>query len=155
MNGQSKLTPRTKGGQVAPEDAPPLVSSADTDPGAGETRIVPADALPSDADNKDVVKRVERMVRYAGHKAFKENIRLFGKMMVPVVIVSAWMFGMFAALSYAVPHWICEKEAMELSVGFLMVDLWTCVLTVLLQSHKKRSFAAGLLPRPRLLCARR
>lgn len=148
MNGQSKLTPRTRGGQVAPEGVSPLVSSADLGPEAGDARVAPADTAPTTAaDEKDVVKRVERMVRYAGHEAFKDNVRLFGKMMVPVVLVSVWLFGIFAALSYAVPHWICEKEVMELSVS-VFSSIYGCVCS------QNGLFRAGLLSRPRLMCPR-
>lgn len=115
MTGQPKLTPRTKAAQVVPDGASPPLSSADLCPDAPNARVAPAPAAPD--DDKDVAKRVERMVRTAGRDALKSNMRMYGRMMIPVGLVSAWMFGMFAAISYYVPHWMCEDQAVLLSVS--------------------------------------
>ena len=44
---------------------------------------------------------------------------IFGKIMIPVAIISLWMFGMYAILSWLIPSVLCKTFAEDLSVGFL------------------------------------
>ena len=40
-------------------------------------------------------------------QAAKALLRLYASILLPVVVVSVWMFALYAALSYAVPTVLC------------------------------------------------
>ena len=45
-----------------------------------------------------------------GWEAFKELFRFYLVMLQPCLVVTVWMFGFFAALSYLVPNVLCKKS---------------------------------------------
>ena len=125
MERQPKLTPRTKGGQVAPAGSSPIVSAQDIDSPTTDDRVAPAPFEGGDpARRKNTLSKVDHMVRFSGREALRDNVRLYMKMLVPVGIVSVWMFGIFAVVSWYVPHYLCSDTSMELSVSLL---LFTCI----------------------------
>jgi hypothetical protein len=48
----------------------------------------------------------------------KSQCLIFGKIMIPVAIISLWMFGLYAILSWVIPSVLCKTYAEDLSVGF-------------------------------------
>lgn len=118
---QSRLTPRTKGTQVAPDST--FISSPQGDLPREDGKIAPASIDPTKANDPiaATVTHVQQQVRYSGRQAFKDNILFYLRYLIPVTIVSVYLFGMYAAISCWVPNWMCEETAMELSVSGLMM----------------------------------
>lgn len=113
MERLTKLTPRTKDSQVAPEasswsDNVP----ADPKPAAQSASVAPA---PDDAKGPYSAE-VERQVRFSGRAAAKESVLLYLKLLVPMTIVSLWMFTMYSVISWVVPNVLCSDVSKELSV---------------------------------------
>ena len=115
MDRQPKLTPRTKEGQVAPEfGAWREKTIPDPQPAAQTASVAP---LPAEAEQPvPFADEVDAKVRLSGRAALKDNFRLYCKLMVPLTLVSLWMFALFAAISWVVPHILCEESVKELSV---------------------------------------
>jgi hypothetical protein len=58
---------------------------------------------------------------------------IFGKIMIPVAIISLWMFGLYAILSWVIPSVLCKTYAEDLSVGFQFFGwLFTLINSLLL-----------------------
>ena len=55
------------------------------------------------------------------HEAKKQGYT-FGKIMIPVAIISLWMFGLYAILSWLIPSVLCKSFAEDLSVSFIIED---------------------------------
>jgi hypothetical protein len=116
MDRQQKLTPRAKAAQIAPNDSPTLVSVHDISLQTPSDRVAPFEPTAVIATD-DVASQVQPLVRTAGRAAFKDNFYLYMRTLIPLVIASVWMFGIYAVLSYLVPQVLCKQTSMELSVS--------------------------------------
>jgi hypothetical protein len=116
MDRQAKLTPRAKGAQIAPNDSSTLVSVHDITPQNSSDRIAPFEPSAATATD-DIAAQVQHLVRTAGRTALKENLYLYMKTLIPVGIVTVWMFAMYAVFSYLVPNVLCKETSMELSAS--------------------------------------
>jgi hypothetical protein len=54
--------------------------------------------------------------KYDGWRSTLNNLKFFGRMLKPIVVVAAWIFWIYAAISWAVPNLLCNKIAKEVSV---------------------------------------
>lgn len=114
MEGQPRVTPRAKDVQVAPEGAPePDAVTANINE-AASARIAPE--TPNTSDATTACNEVEHQVRTAGRRGLKENILIYLKLSIPTLVMTLWMFGIYTALSWTVPHVLCRHEIEQLSV---------------------------------------
>ena len=118
MDHSPRLTPRTKGAQIAPEGPSPLITGQDEPTRAPADRVAPYETAPGNTS----ASSVEYMVKYAGRAKFKDNILLYLKMLVPIGIASVYLFAMFAVISWAVPNKLCDTSAMEFSVRLVIIS---------------------------------
>lgn len=112
------LTARPRSSQVIPNAGPcrssgqSLHSSEYHEPeesldGRQSARVVPdQDEFLTEAE--DCVQRTIYQVKTSGWTGAKQNLLLYLKMMVPVTIVCAWMFIVYATLSWTIPHLLCK-----------------------------------------------
>lgn len=114
----TKHTPRTKDAQVAPiSDAQVMLAQDNASKPPASAAVAPeATAGPP---------IILEQVKTAGKLAFKENLKMYGKMMIPLVVVSLWMFGLFGLISWFVPHVLCSDLIQELSGSSLGIS--SCV----------------------------
>jgi hypothetical protein len=98
---------RARDTQVSPHDVVAIITTFHRDEKDRQGVVAP------ETSNRD---NVEQLVRSAGKLAIKENFRLFFTLLVPILLVSVWMFGLFAAISWYLPNVLCNELAQELSV---------------------------------------
>jgi hypothetical protein len=63
-----------------------------------------------------VVSHVHDKAKREGWRSMRKQARFLGRMVGPATIISLVMFGMFALLSWSIPHVLCETYSRELSV---------------------------------------
>ncbi len=63
-------------------------------------------------------------------QATYELLRLYGSILFPVLVVSVWMFALYAALSYAVPAVLCSSAVRSNAVcrifAYKLIRLTLC-----------------------------
>lgn len=116
MDHSPRLTPRAKGAQIAPDGPSPIVVGQDEPTIPLSSRVAPLESSLKGSSNE-----TEYLVKYSGRAALKDNASLYLKMLLSMGIASLYMFAMFAVISWAVPNYLCEELAMELSVRHLVV----------------------------------
>ena len=121
------LTARPRSSQVIPNNGPcrssgqSLHSSENQEPeesldGRHSARVVPEqDEFLTETE--DCVQRTIYQVKTLGWIGAKQNIMLYLRMMVPVTIVCAWMFIIYATLSWTIPHLLCKHTLDTYSVS--------------------------------------
>ena len=69
---------------------------------------------------KSSVAAVKQSIRAKkGWEAFKELCLFYVTMLQPCVVVTVWMFGFFAAISYLVPNVLCRKSIASTPVSIM------------------------------------
>lgn len=56
-------------------------------------------------------------LKHDGWRSTVANLKFFGRMMKPIAVVAAWIFWIYAAISWAVPNLLCNNIAKEVSVS--------------------------------------
>lgn len=107
---------RSTGGSIHSSEAP---LPDDTRDGGRSGRVVP-ERPPEQRDPTgydECIQRTIHQVKTSGWVGARQNILLYLRMMVPVTIVCAWMFTIYAALSWTIPHLLCKHTIDTYSVS--------------------------------------
>lgn len=99
-------TSRTKDSQIVPEG----VTRADTAP-HGQSMLLTT----ATEDDAKTILNMKQRARATGRAAVKKSIHFYLVMMIPISIVTVWMFALFAMVSWFVPQYLCEDVVQQLS----------------------------------------
>ena len=122
MDAAPAGTPRAKTTQVAPDAASVLTHRTSRAPKEKPS----ADARSPPVGGAGTADDLHQKVLFGGRAALKSNLLLYLKLLVPIAIVSVWMFSIFAVISWVVPSHLCTETAVELSVRAPAADGFRC-----------------------------